>query len=88
MTPVKTNHTNVIFVKDQDGVLPLPAFKDENGIVVATFEITDKELEKLNLHKQIHLMVYTYNATLQPVRLFCDFNEIFTDDQEVDEASK
>lgn len=67
MKPVKFKGSNVVFAENQPEYLPLPAFKDESGIVVSCWKMTWIERLKFLFTGRIYLQVLTFNKPLQPL---------------------
>ena len=63
MKPIKFKGQNVVFAENQEGVLPLPAFRDEDGVVVTCWELTNEDFERLvetKLHDAKYDIYLTY----------------------------
>lgn len=69
MTPTNISGKNCVYAKDQPEYLPLPARRDEAGMVTSCWKLTWKERLKLLLMGKIFLTVMTFNQPLQPIRL-------------------
>lgn len=69
MKPIEFPEQNVIFAKDQPEYQPLPAHKDELGIVTTCWELSPEERQILISNGKIYLQLMTFNQPLQPVSL-------------------
>ena len=75
MFPVDPNIrelTPVVYAKDQPEYLPLPARKDDNGVIVTLWKLSWRERIQLLLAGKFYLTVMTFNQPLQPVSLTLD----------------
>ncbi len=68
MKPIELN-TNVVFGANQEGFFPLPAYKDDNGDVYTTWELTEEERAEVMKTGRIYLIVQTFNRGFNPVFL-------------------
>ena len=82
MKPIKFKGQNVVFAENQEGVLPLPAFRDEDGVVVTCWELTNEDFERLVETKKIYLSIMTFKNPLQPVFLTTNIDEVLAYDDE------
>lgn len=67
MKPVKFLGHNAVYGQNQEGVLPLPAYRDEHGQVVTCWELDEEELQQVSETGKVWLMQTTGNFPLQPV---------------------
>lgn len=65
MQPIPTSETNLVIAEHQDGVRPLPVHNTGRE-VVATWEITDEELERLKESKKIYLTISNFGLAIFP----------------------
>lgn len=72
MKPVEFPGVNVVFAKDQPEDMPLPAMEipnDPQGLIIAKWQLSPEELERVKETGTIHLSMPTFNQPLQPVLL-------------------
>lgn len=69
MNPIKFKESNVVFAENQSEYLPLPAFKDVNGIVITCWKLSVKERLKILFGGKIWLSMMTFNKPLTPVHV-------------------
>ena len=72
MKPVKFLGINTVLGENQQGVLRLPAYREEGdsrGRVVTCWELDEAEIELLLKTKKVWLMQSTFNHPLQPVAM-------------------
>lgn len=69
MKPVWFKESNCTYAKDQKEYLPLPAFRNDEGIVISCWELSFWERLKLFVTGKLWLSMLTFNHPLQPVRL-------------------
>jgi hypothetical protein len=69
MKPIKFKGSNIIFAENQTEYLPLPAWKDDNGLVISCWKLTLKERIRLCFIGKIWLRILTFNNPLQPQRM-------------------
>lgn len=67
MTPANFKGQNIIFAKDQPEYQPLPAFINDEGVVLSCWKLTLHERLKLLFTGRFYLQVLTFNHPLQPV---------------------
>lgn len=72
MKPVEFEERNCVFAEDQPEYLPLPAFRDPDGVVVSCWELSEEEVELIRQSKKIWVIMYTFNNPLQPLCLTAD----------------
>jgi len=75
MEAVEFEYSNVVYGKGQE-YKELPAFKDDNGMVVTCWQLTDEELAEVKKTGKIYLSQLTFNQALQPVRMVTDPSEL------------
>jgi hypothetical protein len=77
MEAVKFKESNVVFAENQDEYKSLPAYIDNNGVVVTCWKLSEEEIKNINETGRIYLETLTFNNPLQPVMLTTDIKEIF-----------
>ena len=77
MEAVKFKESNVVFAENQDEYKSLPAYRDNNGVVVTCWKLSEDEIKMINETGRIYLETLTFNNPLQPVMLTTDIKEIF-----------
>lgn len=79
MTPIQFPEANVIFAKDQQEYLPLPAHRVGNdvGLVNTCWELSDEEIETLIMTKKVWVSIYTFNKPLVPIMLTVNRSELY-----------
>lgn len=69
MKPIETKETNCTYAEHQPEYLPLPAHRDEKGIVTTCWELSFEELAEICLTKKIYLQTLTFCKPYQPVKM-------------------
>jgi len=69
MKPIEFEGVNVVYGKDQEEYMPLPAEKSETGQVITCWELTPEEIKQVQERGKIWLAMLTFNQPLQPVLL-------------------
>lgn len=82
MTPIKFPEANTTYGANQAEYEPLPTLKFDSGEIVACFELSDDEIEKIKETKCIWLSVQTFNQPLQPLFLTVNKNEVIVNENE------
>ena len=77
MEAVNFKESNVVFAENQDEYKSLPAYIDNNGVVVTCWKLSEEEIKNINETGRIYLETLTFNNPLQPVMLTTDIKEIF-----------
>lgn len=77
MEAIKFKESNVVFAENQDEYKSLPAYRDNNGVVVTCWKLSEEEIKMINETGRIYLETLTFNKPLQPVMLTTDIKEIF-----------
>lgn len=77
MEAIKFKGSNVVFAENQDEYKSLPAYIDNNGVVVTCWKLSEEEIKNINETGRIYLETLTFNNPLQPVMLTTDIKEIF-----------
>lgn len=67
MKPIEFDGVNAIYGKDQEGVQPLPAMKNDDGAVITCWELSPADLKKIAETGKIWLSQLTFNHFLQPI---------------------
>lgn len=67
MKPVEFEEQNVIFAKDQPQYTPLPAYRQDDGIVITCWELSEEEKKQVAETGRIWLGISTFNNPLQPI---------------------
>lgn len=68
--------TFVEYAKDQPEYIPLPARRDENGVVVTCWKLTWRERWQMFWRGKFYLTVLTFNHPIQPIRCGIDKPEV------------
>lgn len=76
MKPIEFKESNVIYGKEQPEYLPLPAFKDNDGTVITSWQLSPEEIEKVRQTGCIWLAVRTFNEPMQPLFLTADKTDL------------
>lgn len=71
MHPIKFKESNCTYAKNQKEYLPLPAYKNKDG-VVSCWKLSLLERIKILLKGKFYFSVYTFNKPLQPQRPFIE----------------
>lgn len=74
MKPIKFKGYNVIFAKNQEPYLPLPAckIKDKNGTVVCCWQATLLERIKILFSGKLYLSLLSFDKPLTPNRIHAE----------------
>ena len=74
MHPINFEESNVVYAKDQEPYLPLPAWqkKDDNGTVVCCWKATWPERIRIFLTGRLYLSMLTFNKPLTPNRIYAE----------------
>jgi len=67
MIPIHFKEENCIYAKDQPEYQPLPAHRDEAGIVVTCWQLTTEEKKVIAETGVIYISLLTFNLPLQPL---------------------
>ena len=67
MKPIKFKESNCVYAEHQPDYLPLPAFKDIDGLVISCWELSWRERLKLLFTGKMWLRILTFNGPLQPI---------------------
>lgn len=68
MKPIQFESVNVVFAKDQKEYLPLPAHRDEEGVVTTCWNFNWKERLKILFSGKMFLQMLSFNRPLTPVK--------------------
>jgi len=68
MKPIIFKQQNIIYADNQPQYLPLPAYKNKDGIVSSCWGLTWKERFKVLFRGRIWIEVMTFNKHLQPLK--------------------
>jgi len=68
MKPIEFKEQNVVFAKDQPQYLPLPARREEDGMVITCWKLSFIERVKILFTGKMWLSQLTFNDPLQPQR--------------------
>ena len=77
MKAIKFKEANTIFGKDQPEYKPLPAFVDENRIVVTCYKMSLQERLKVIFTGKVWLSIMAFNGELQPQKMEVNKSEVF-----------
>jgi len=69
MKIIRFPECNCVFAEDQPEYLPLPAHKDEEGIVTCCWGPGFIERLKILVFGRIYLQTMTFNKPLQPLKM-------------------
>lgn len=67
MEPVKFKGANIVFGESQPEYKPLPAFRNDEGIVLTCWKCTLRERLKILFTGRMYLQQLTFNNALQPI---------------------
>ncbi len=71
-TPVLTEDLQkfeVVYAEKHKEYIPLPVHRNEQGVVLSRWTLTDSEREAVAAGADIFLSVHTFNQPLQPLRI-------------------
>lgn len=69
MKAIEFDQQNTIMGKNQPEYFPLPAYKDDAGVVTSCFKFTFFEKLRVLFGNPVWISVATFNDPLQPIRL-------------------
>ena len=69
MIPITFDEKNVVFAKNQPQYIPLPAYKDDAGLVITKWKASFLERIEFLITGTLWLRVLTFNQLLQPLLL-------------------
>ena len=74
MKPVKFKESNIIYAKNQQPYLPLPAWQknDDKGTIVCCWEVTFIERLRILFTGRLYLSMLTFNKPLTPNRIYAE----------------
>lgn len=68
MNPVKFPGCNVVYGKDQENYIALPAnFSTKTGMAITQWEFTDDEVAEIVRNKRMFIGISTFGKPLQPI---------------------
>jgi hypothetical protein len=76
MKPKKFKESNVIFAENQTEYAPLPAFRDESGIVVSCWNLSFLERLKVLFTGSIWTATMTFNQPIMPMYITTNKKEV------------
>ena len=59
----------VVYAKDQPEYLPLPAIRNDTGIVITRWKLSWRERLRAVWSGDLYLTILTFNRPLQPIKL-------------------
>lgn len=68
MKPIKFKEQNVVYGKGQKEYLPLPAHRDQQGIITMCIELTQEDIREARKTGKIWAQLSTFNQPLQPLQ--------------------
>ena len=77
MKPIKFKEQNCIYAENQPEYLPLPAHKDEKGIVISCWKMTFLERLIALFTGKIWLSLMSFNKPLTPSKMSVKKSDIF-----------
>ena len=84
MKPIKFKEQNVTFAENQPEYLPLPAFKDENGVVISCWRLSFRERLRVLFRGNIWLSLLSFNKPLTPSIITTDKSDLFLPNEKED----
>lgn len=74
MTPIEFKEQNIVFAKDQDPYLPLPAYQDneQGGRIFHCWRLSIKERFKMLFTGKLWINVLNFNQPPQPIKPMVD----------------
>lgn len=66
MNPIEFKEQNITYAKDQPEYNPLPAYKDDDGVVVSCWRLSFRERLKILLTGKVWLSLMSFNKPLTP----------------------
>ncbi len=75
MIPIKFKESNIVFAKNQEPYLPLPAWKkpdDDKGTIICCWQATLKERLKILFTGKLYLSLLSFNKPLTPNRIYAE----------------
>jgi len=78
MKPVTFKEANVNFAESQDQYETLPAFKDNDGVVISCWKMSFIERLRILFHGKVWMSLMTFNKPLTPSYLASKKSEVLT----------
>lgn len=75
MKPIKFKEQNCIIAENQEPYIPLPAHKDEDGLVISCWKLSFIEWIQIIFTGKMYLGILTFNKPLQPIK--CTIRNLF-----------
>lgn len=66
MKPIKFKEQNCTYAENQPEYLPLPAYKDEQGIVTSCWKLSIRERIRILIKGELWLCLWTFDKPLTP----------------------
>ena len=77
MEPIKFKEQNCTYAENQPEYLPLPVFKDINGIVVSCWKLSFTERIRILFNGKIWLSLMSFNKPLTPSLMSTKKSDMF-----------
>jgi hypothetical protein len=87
MKPIKFKEQNCTYAENQDEYGNLPAFKDENGVVISCWKLSFKERVRILFYGNMWLSLLSFNKPLTPSLMTTDKSDLFLPNKKQDEKT-
>ena len=77
MKPSKFPEQNVTYAKDQPEYGNLPAFKDEDGVVISCWKLSFRERLRVLFRGYVWLSLHSFNKPLTPSLITTKKSDVF-----------
>ena len=68
MKPIEFEQSNVVYAKDQPEYLPLPAYRQDDGLVITCWKLNFFERLKILFYGKFYIQLLTFGNKLQPIK--------------------
>lgn len=76
MEAIEFEGSNVVFAKDQPQYKPLPAHRDNDGVVTVCFKLEEHEKAEILLNGMLYVRIMTFDQPLQPILVLTEKPDI------------
>ena len=84
MKPIKFPEQNCTFAENQPEYLPLPVFKDENGVVISCWKLSFNERIRVLFYGRLWQSMLSFNKPLTPSFLAVKKSDLFLPNEKQD----
>ena len=87
MKPTKFKEQNCTYAENQPEYLPLPAFKDEQGVIISCWKLSFKERLIILFKGELWLSLMSFNKPLTPSFMSVKKSDMFLPDPKQDKRT-